>query len=83
MLQSHIQINKYKIQLLKPKITFYEITYFLQRKFIQATSLEAARKLKDFWAKYYMWKTERWPQRITSEEWAQLKQADLLAHPEE
>jgi hypothetical protein len=64
-------------------ILIFTLNYLLQRNFIREVSLEQAKKLKDFWASFYSWKTTQWPNGIMPEDWQQLRTADAASYDEE
>ncbi|CAB4045409.1 Hypothetical predicted protein [Paramuricea clavata] len=53
------------------------------RNFIREVSLDEAKKLKDFWASFYTWKTTQWPNGIMPEDWHHLRTEDAAAYDEE
>ena len=57
--------------------------FLFQRKYIRDTGVETTRKVKDFWATFYSWKTEKWENGINSAEWQLLRREDRLSYSEE
>ncbi|CAB4020297.1 Hypothetical predicted protein [Paramuricea clavata] len=53
------------------------------RKYIREITVERARKLKGFWSSFYSWKTNKWPNGISQEDWNVLHHEDKISYQEE
>ena len=52
----------------------------LQRKYIREISVEGAKRLKDFWSSFYLWKTSQWPNGLCLEDWNVIHHEDKAAY---